>query len=78
MYKYNKNPDIEFYFTPSKIFIPYSKTITIPIEMADFYEYIALYTKYKSSSNLYEDDAKQKEFFVFANYVQADVRYYLT
>ena len=66
MYKYNQNPDIDFYFTTSNIEIPLCKNFNISIDMADFYEYIAIYTKYKSSNNLYEDNLDKKEFYVFA------------
>ena len=75
MYKYNKNPDIEFYFTTSEIYVPYDKTTRIPIDMADFYEYIAIYSKYLSNKNLYEDTDKQKEFYVFSKYVSVEDDY---
>lgn len=69
MYKYNKNPNLDFWFTTSSIVIPYEKSNTISIDMADFYKYIAIYKKYKSNKNLYEENTNQKEFYVFANYV---------
>lgn len=76
MYKYNKNPDIEFYFTTSQVQIPYGKNEQISIDMADFYEYIGIYTKYKSEKNLYEDNSNQKEFYVFAYFVSPDDEFY--
>lgn len=68
MYQYNQNPDINFYFTPSNIEVCYGKGYdTYTINMADFYEYIAIYTKYKASENLYENSSNLTEFYVFAN-----------
>lgn len=75
MYKYNKNPDIEFYFSPSDICIPYDKTTIISVDMAEFYEYIAIYSKYLASKNLYEDTDKQREFYVFSSYGMVDEDY---
>lgn len=75
MYQYNKNPDIEFYFSPSQIQIPYNKNTIFLIDMANFYEYIAIYTKYKANTNLYEDNTHLKEFYVFANYVSNEGDY---
>lgn len=66
MYKYNKNPDINFYFDTSTIFIPYGKDYMYSITMEDFYEDIAIYTKYKSKQNLYEGDPQLEEFYVFS------------
>ncbi|MBR3697231.1 MAG: hypothetical protein IKM97_03065 [Clostridia bacterium] len=71
MYKYNKNPDINFYFTTSTIIIPYNRDRSIIIEMADYYEDIALYTRFKAD-NLYEEDSNLKEFYVFSRNVLLD------
>lgn len=70
MAKYNKNQDLNFYFTPSSIQISKGKSRyadSYSIDMADYYEYIAIYTKYLSSENLYENTDDAKEFYVFGN-----------
>ena len=69
MDKFNKNPDIDFYFSSSLIFIPYNNEHTYSINMADFYKDIAIYTKYKSDTNIYESDTKPEDFYVFSSFV---------
>lgn len=76
LYKYNKDPNLDFYFTSSNIEIikntESAETYSIPME--NFYEYIAIYSKY-SSENLYEDDSKKDEFYVFGAEIIADSLY---
>lgn len=74
MAKYNQNPEINFYFSPSNIEISKGKgeySESYSIDMADFYQYISIYTKYKAS-NLYEDNSISTEFYVFGNPYLAD------
>ena len=66
MAQFNKNPDIDFYFTPSsiQIFTSNHDDTTYHIDMADFYENIAIYTKYKAEDLSYDDINFTCPFFV--------------
>ena len=77
MHQYNQNPDIDFYFTTSNIML-FSRSKSYPmynIKMEDFYQYIAIYTKYKSNTSLYETDSKYSDFYVFSNTVMSTEGY---
>lgn len=60
---YSKNPDIDFYFWTDTIYINI-KGYDIQMPMRDYYNSIAVYTKYKADG-LYEDDSKSVEFYAF-------------
>ena len=68
MNKYDKNQDINFYFTASDIIVPNVEDETCYLNMADFFEEVAIYTKYKSNKNLYERDPELREFYVFSDH----------
>lgn len=64
--KYTQNPDISFYFSPATISIIDGEKIH-SIEMAKFYESIAIYSRYKSKTNLYENKEKSNNInYVFS------------
>ncbi len=52
--EYNSGKVTEFSFTPQIIEL-YREGRTIKIYMQDYYQYIAIYNKYKTSSDIYED-----------------------
>ena len=54
---YNNGKVAEFSFTPMYIEL-YREGKTVKIEMKDYAEYIAIYNRFKSSSNLYSDTDK--------------------
>lgn len=57
--KYNKNPNLKFYFNQNTINFIDEANIH-EVEMEKFYESIAIYNRYKSSENLYEDESLVK------------------
>ena len=64
VYNYNKNPEIDFYFSYNSIIaIINNKMITI--EMSKFYEYIDIYNLVFTKESLYENGDKEKINYVF-------------
>ena len=57
--KYNRNPNLNFYFSPTTITIIEQDNL-YNINMQDFYENIAIYNRYKSDKNLYEKELNSK------------------
>jgi len=76
MQNYLKNPDIKFYFSPYQI-RAYIHNKLIDINMTNFYEYIAIYKRYSSHQDLYEDNSKsQKGLYVFSSRVTTEYNLY--
>lgn len=76
MQSYLEKPDIKFYFSPDEI-QTYINDKLISINMADFYEYIAIYKRYANQENLYEDDSKgQKGLYVFSSRTTTEYNLY--
>lgn len=64
MNEYNQNPNIEFYFNESKIYV-YIQEKIIPIDMIDFYKYINIYNLVESHKSLYSDGNREKINYIF-------------
>lgn len=64
--EYNKNPDINFYFTPKSIYV-IIKDFRFEIDMKKYKEDIAIYNIYVSNGLLYLDDELQKAFYAFTD-----------
>lgn len=64
--KYLSNKNIDYYFTPTKITVLIDGE-RINIEMADFYNYIAIYNRYINVDNLYNSESEFKDLFVFSD-----------
>lgn len=71
--KYTQNPNLNFCFSTSQISITVNDE-TYTIEMADFYESIAIYTRYKSDKNLYKDESLVSDVnYVFSLWDMTDI-----
>ena len=68
--EYNKNPDIDFYFTPSAIFA-IIRDFQFSINMKDCASELAIFTKYRAEK-LYESSSLQKEFYACTDGYIAD------
>ena len=63
--EYNKNPDLDFYFTPKSIFA-IIKDFKFEIDMKKYYEDISIYRAF-IADNLYTDNSLKKEFYAFTD-----------
>ena len=64
--RYLSDNDIDYYFTPTEITALIDGQ-RINIEMADFYNYIAIYKRYINVENLYDSESEFKNLFVFSD-----------
>ena len=73
---YKNGKITEFYYTPQRIFLMYTKDKMLTIEMKDFSEYIAIYNRYLSKESLYEkNDIGIKNIYTLADRY-SDIYYY--
>ena len=71
--KYNRNSNMNFYFSPTTITFV-EQDVIYNIEMQDFYESIAIYNRYKSKENLYENEVMLKDInYVFSKLDMTDL-----
>ena len=80
---YKKGKITEFYYTPQRIYLMYTKEKMLTIEMKDFPEYIAIYNRYLSKESLYEKSGvgikniytladRYSDIYYYSNYQKAD------
>lgn len=73
---YNKNNDIDFYCSPS-IITAIIDNKEIRIKMVDYYEQIALYNRFASEDELFENEFEYDKIFnVFLSTYYGDTNYY--
>ena len=56
IYLYKKGRITDFYYTPRYIYVCYDEDKIISIDMNEYAEYIAIYSRYLSEESLYEND----------------------
>jgi len=73
---YKKGKITEFYYTPQRIYLMYTKDKMLTVEMKDFPEYISIYSRYLSKESLYEkNDVGIKNIYTLADRY-SDIYYY--
>ena len=75
MNAYNQNPDIEFYFNESKIYV-YIQEKIISIDMINFDRYINIYNLVEPRESLYSDGNRKKVNYIFGMAIFENYEYF--
>lgn len=74
--KYNRNPEIEFYFTYNTILAMIDSKSMVSIKMNDFYEYMNIYNLVFTKESLYTEGDNEKVNYVFGAPIFEGYRYF--